>query len=94
MAVRVEAAEQGRGSRLAVARDRARRAKLLLGSLAALAFGVGYVGAKTHAPSHAKGRLRPLSAPSSFEQAVRQSALSAGSIAPPQQPPAVVSSVS
>jgi hypothetical protein len=80
--------------RVAAARDRARRAKLALGSLVTLAFAVGYAGARTHAPGHAKGRAAPLSAPPSFERAVRSAALSAGEIAPPQQPPVVQSSVS
>jgi hypothetical protein len=80
-----------RGSRVDRARDRARRAKFVLGSLVALAFVVGFEGAKSHAHGHAKGRLKPLSAPSSFQQAVRRSAvISPGSIAPPQQPPPVV----
>lgn len=81
-------------TRTASARRRARTAKLALGSLAALAFGVGFVGARSNAPGHAKGRLRPLSAPQQFQQAVRQSALSAGTIAPPQQPPVVQATVS
>ena len=57
-------------------------------------FGVAFVGAKTHAPGHSKGKAQPLGAPSSFEHAVRRSALQSGQIAPPAQPPAASSSTS
>ena len=62
-------------SRIERARQRARAAKVWLGALTALVFGVAFVGAKTHAPGHAKGKAEPLGAPSSFEQAVRQLSL-------------------
>jgi len=81
-------------SRIERARQRARTAKVWLGALTALVFGVAFVGAKTHAPGHAKGKAEPLGAPSSFEHAVRQSALQGGQVAPPAQPPPVSSSTS
>jgi hypothetical protein len=81
-------------SRIERARRRARGAKLTLGALTALVFGVAFVGAKSTAPGHKKHAAKPLSAPSSFEQAVRRSALQGGQIAPPVQPPAVQSSTS
>jgi hypothetical protein len=82
-------------SRIQRARRRARAAKIWLGALTALVFGVAFVGAKTHAPGHAKGKAKPLGAPSSFERALRQSsALQGGQVAPPAQPPAVSSSTS
>jgi len=81
-------------SRIERARQRARKAKVWLGALTALVFGVAFVGAKTHAPGHAKGKASPLGAPSSFEQAVKRGALQSGQIAPPAQPPAVVSATS
>ncbi len=81
-------------SRIERARARARGAKVALGALTALVFGVAFVGAKTHAPGHTKHRARALSAPGSFEQAVRRSALQAGQVAPPVQPPPVVTSTS
>ena len=81
-------------SRIERARGRARGAKIALGALTTLVFGVAFVGAKTHAPGHTKHRARPLGAPASFEQAVRGSALRAGQIAPPVQPPSVVTSTS
>jgi hypothetical protein len=81
-------------SRIERARHRAWAAKVWLGALTALVFGVAFVGAKTHAPGHAKGQATPLGAPSSFEQAVRKSALQGGQIAPAVQPPPVVSSTS
>lgn len=81
-------------SRIESARTRARSAKAALAALATLVFGVAFVGSKTHAPGHTKQRARPLAAPASFEQAVRQSALEGGQIAPPVQPPAVVTATS
>lgn len=81
-------------SRIERARSRARGAKLALGALTTLVFGVAFVGAKTHAPGHTKHKARPLAAPTSFEQAVRRGALEAGQIAPPVQPPSVVTSTS
>jgi hypothetical protein len=88
------AAEAENRSRIASARARARGAKVVLGALTALVFGVAFVGAKTHAPGHTKHRAKPLAAPSAFELAVRQSAFAAGQIAPPVQPPSVVTSTS
>jgi len=81
-------------SRIERARRRARAAKVALGALTTLVFGVAFVGAKTHAPGHTKHRARPLGAPVSFQQAVRRSALRGGQVAPPVQPPPVVSSSS
>jgi len=81
-------------SRIEQARHSARMAKVWLGALTALVFGVAFVGAKTHAPGHTKGQATPLGAPSSFERAVRSSALQSGQIAPAVQPPAVSSSTS
>jgi hypothetical protein len=81
-------------SRIKRAQRRAHNAKVGLGALTALVFGVAFVGAKTHAPGHSKGKATPLGAPSSFERAVRRSALQSGQIAPPAQPPAVSSATS
>ncbi|HZD87085.1 MAG TPA: hypothetical protein VE088_03660 [Gaiellaceae bacterium] len=81
-------------SRIERARGRARVAKTALGALTALVFGVAFVGAKTHAPGHSKGKAKPLGAPSSFEHAVHESALHGGQIAPAVQPPPVVTSSS
>ena len=83
-----------RNTRIERARARARGAKVSLGALTALVFGVAFVGAKTHAPGHTKGKTKPLGAPSAFERAVRQSVTQGGQIAPAVQPPAVVSSTS
>jgi hypothetical protein len=57
-------------------------------------FGLAFAGARLHAPGHVKHRARALAAPKSFERAVRLSALAAGQIAPPVEPPAVVTSTS
>ena len=81
-------------SRIERARRRAHRAKVGLGALTALVFGVAFVGAKSHAPGHAKGKATPLGAPSAFEHAVQSNALQSGQIAPPAQPPAVSSATS
>ena len=83
-----------RSSRIELARDRARRAKTAIGVLTALVFGVAFVGAKVHAPGHAKGEAKSLGAPSSFERAVRRSVAQGGQIAPAVQPPPVSSSTS
>jgi len=82
------------GSRIERARVRARGAKVAIGVLTSLVFGVAFVGAKSHAPGHVKLRAKPLGAPASFERAVRRSALAGGQIAPPVQPPPVVTSTS
>ena len=81
-------------SRIERARARARSGKVAFGALTTLVFGVAFVGAKTHAPGHTKHTATPLGAPTAFEQAVRRSALQAGQIAPPMQPPSVVTSTS
>jgi hypothetical protein len=81
-------------SRIERARARARGAKVAIGALTALVFGVAFVGARTHAPGHAKHRAQPLAAPRSFERAVRRSVLQGGRIAPPVQPPPVATSSS
>ena len=84
-------------SRIARAKQRAQGAKVGLGALAALVFGVAFVGAKVHAPGHTKGKATPLGAPSSFRRAIQSnsgSSLQSGQIAPPAQPPAASSSTS
>lgn len=81
-------------SRIERARARARGAKLGFGALTTLVFGAAFIGAKTNAPGHHKHRAKSLGAPVSFEAAVRRSALQAGQIAPPMQPPSVVTSTS
>jgi len=83
-----------RNSRIELARERARKAKTAIGVLTAVVFGVAFVGARSHAPGHAKGKAQPLGAPSSFERAVRHSVAQGGQIAPAVQPPPVASSTS
>lgn len=80
--------------RIEAAQARARGAKLALGTAAALALGMAFVGARAHAAGHTKHKARALAAPGSFERAVRRSVLAGGSIAPPEQPPPVVTSTS
>jgi hypothetical protein len=81
-------------SRIELARARARSAKRAIGLLTAVVFGVAFVGAKLHAPGHAKGKTKSLGAPSSFERAVKHSVVQGGQIAPAVQPPSVQSSTS
>jgi len=81
-------------SRIERARHRARAAKVWLGAVTALVFGVAFVGAKAHAAGHTKHRARPLAAPASFERALRRSVIAGGQVAPPVQPPPVVTSTS
>ncbi|HJQ75194.1 MAG TPA: hypothetical protein VJ814_09920 [Gaiellaceae bacterium] len=83
-----------RDSRIERARRRARSAKTAIGAVTVLVFGVSFVGARVHAPGHAKGKAKPLGAPSSFERAVRRSVAQGGRIAPAVQPPPVSSSTS
>jgi len=83
-----------RNSRIDAARARARGAKTAIAALTALVFGVAFVGAKVNAPGHTKGKATPLGAPSSFERAVRKSALQGGQLAPPVQPPPVATATS
>jgi hypothetical protein len=84
----------GSDSRIEAARARARTAKGAIGLLTALVFGVAFVGAKVHAPGHAKGKAKSLGAPSSFKKAVRRSVAEGGQIAPAVQAPPVASSTS
>lgn len=81
-------------SRIERARARARSAKALIGASTLLVFGVAFVGAKVHAPGHAKGKTSPLGAPKSFERAVKRSIAQGGVIAPAVQPPPVASATS
>jgi hypothetical protein len=83
-----------RDSRIEQARKRAHNAKSAIGLLTAVVFGVAFVGAKVHAPGHAKGTAKSLGAPGSFERAVRRSVAQGGQIAPAVQPPPVASSTS
>lgn len=81
-------------SRIERAREQARNAKALIASGALLVFGVAFVGARIHAPGHAKGKTKPLGAPKSFERAVKKSIAEGGVIAPAVQPPPVATSTS
>ena len=81
-------------SRIERARARAGAAKTAIGTLAVLVFGAAFVGARAHAPGHAKGKTKPLGAPASFERKVHRSLAQGGKIAPAVQPPPVASSTS
>lgn len=83
-----------RESRIEQARAQARTAKTVIASGALLVFGVAFVGAKTHAPGHVKGKTKPLGAPKSFERAVKKSIAEGGVIAPAVQPPPIATSTS
>jgi hypothetical protein len=81
-------------SRIERARTRARGAKAVIASATLLVFGVAFVGARAHAPGHAKGKAKALGAPKSFERAVKRSVTQGGVIAPAVQPPPVATSTS
>jgi hypothetical protein len=81
-------------SRIQRARARARAAKAVIGATTLLVFGVAFVGAKIHAPGHARGKATPLDAPASFKQAVKKSIAQGGQIAPAIQPPPVATATS
>jgi len=73
--------------RRGAARGRARSAKtgLLIASVAVFAGGLALT--RSTAAGHTKQAIRPLAAPRRFVRTVRQNALAAGAIAPPQQAP-------
>jgi hypothetical protein len=75
------------GDRMASARRRARVAKAGMLAAALAVFAGGLVLTRSTAAGHTKTGARPLAAPDRFLTTVRRSALSGGSIAPPQQPP-------
>ncbi len=75
-------------------RRRADRAKVVVGVVAALAFGVGIALTRQSYTSHPKHPVRALAAPARFERVVRENQLGAGVIAPQQAPSAVQSSTS
>jgi hypothetical protein len=81
-------------SRIERARTRARGAKVVIASGTLFVFGVAFVGARSHAPGHAKGKAKALGAPKSFERAVKRSIAEGGQIAPAVQPPPVATSTS
>lgn len=81
-------------SRIERARARARGAKAAIGALTLLVFGAAFVGARIHAPGHAKGKATPLGAPAAFEHRVRRSVAQGGQIAPAVQPPPVATATS
>ena len=81
-------------SRIERARSRARSAKAVIASATLLVFGVAFVGAKIHAPGHAKGKTKALAAPQSFKRAVKRSIAQGGQIQPAVQPPPVATSTS
>jgi len=84
----------GSDSRIERARRRARGAKAIIVSGTLLIFGVAFVGARAHAPGHAKGKAKALGAPRSFERAVKRSIAHGGQIAPAVQPPPIATSTS
>jgi hypothetical protein len=76
-----------RGKRLGAARRRARAGKAGLFAVALAVFGGGMLLTRNTAAGHVKHAAQPLAAPARFVNTVRQNALAAGSIAPPQSPP-------
>jgi hypothetical protein len=76
-----------RVNRLVEARQRARVGKAGLFAVALAVFGGGMLLTRNTAAGHVKHAAQPLAAPARFVTAVRQNALAAGSIAPPQAPP-------
>ena len=83
-----------KNSRIQQANSRARNAKAVIASGTLLVFGVAFVGAKSNAPGHAKGKAKSLAAPKSFERAVKRSIAQGGRIEPAVQPPPVSTSTS
>ena len=85
---------KARNRRIEAAHRRASLAKRALGALAALAFGVAAVLARSTFAGRPKHPIHPLSAPRQFEQIVQQNLLQAGLLAPAQAPPGAATGVS
>jgi hypothetical protein len=81
----------GKGKRMGEARRRAQAGKFGLFAVALAVFGGGMLLTRNTAAGHVKHAAQPLAAPTRFVNTVRQNALAAGSIAPPQSPPPQVS---
>jgi hypothetical protein len=83
-----------RAEELTAARRRAAVAKGLFGTAAAIVFGAAALFARHSYPGHPKSPAKPLGAPPSFVEVVRQNLLQAGVVAPAQAPPDASTSVS
>jgi hypothetical protein len=81
----------GKAKRIGEARRRAQAGKVGLFAVALAVFGGGMLLTRNTAAGHVKHAAQPLAAPTRFVNTVRQNALAAGSIAPPQSPPPQVS---
>jgi len=82
------------GSRLAAARRRAQRAKVVVTAGGVAIFGVALVLARASYASHAKHPVQPLTVPRTFVDTVHDDLLRAGIVAPPQAPPQVETATS
>lgn len=77
--------------RIAEAQQRAAAGKAGMFAVAVVVFGGGLLLTRNTAAGHVKHAAQPLAAPARFVKTVRQNALQAGAIAPPQAPPPQVS---
>ncbi len=81
-------------SRIAAARRRARRAKLLVAASGALVFAASMALARANQVGHVRHSVQQLTAPRSFQAAVRQGQLQGGVVGAPQAPPSAATASS
>jgi hypothetical protein len=81
-------------SRISAARRRARRAKMLLAATGALAFAASMALARANQVGHVRHTVQQLTAPRSFQAAVRSGRLQGGVVGAPQAPPSAVTASS
>ena len=91
---RIPQADESPEQRIGPARRRARVAKIVVGSGAAVVFGIWMLLARVTYAGHTKHQVRPLSIPQPLYQVVRRNLLTAGIIAPASAPPDATTSTS
>jgi hypothetical protein len=77
-------------SRIAVARRRASRAKVVLVASGALVFAASMALARANQVGHTRHTVQRLTAPRAFQAAVRSGRLQGGVVGAPQAPPSAV----
>jgi hypothetical protein len=77
-------------SRIAAGRRRAYRAKIVLAASGALVFAASMALARANQVGHVRHSVQQLTAPRSFQAAVRSGRLQGGVVAAPQAPPSAV----
>lgn len=81
-------------TRITAARRRAHRAKLLVAASGALVFAASMALARANQVGHVRHSVQQLTAPRSFQAAVRKGQLQGGVVGAPQAPPSAVTAAS